>query len=169
MIATRRFHGHTVDFTNTLIVMTSNIGSQLIQQISQEGGDEDQMRSAVMEALHPNFLPEFLNRIDDIIKIRRIVDLQIRFLQAKLQKQDIQLAVTDAARAAIAAQGFDPTFGARPLKRVIQQRIQNPLATELLKGTISEGGTVEVDVQNGTFTFRLVEAPQSVVETVGVQ
>ena len=154
-------HGHTVDFTNTLVVMTSNLGSQLIQQVAREGGQDEEMQSAVKEVLHASFLPEFLNRIDDIIvfhpltrnEIRRIVDLQITQLQRKLEKQDIRLQVTDAARQAIAAQGFDPTFGARPLKRVIQQRIQNPLATELLRRGIQPGEVLEVDHQQDGFTF----------------
>lgn len=154
-------HGHTVDFSNTLIVMTSNLGSQLIQQVAREGGDDDEMQAAVKQVLHASFLPEFLNRIDDIIvfhpltrsELRRIVDLQIVHLQDKLQRQDIRLQVTDAARQAIAAEGFDPAYGARPLKRVIQQRIQNPLATELLRGEIQPGGVLEVDHQHDGFTF----------------
>ncbi len=166
--------GHTVDFTNTLIVMTSNVGSQLIQQISQQGGDEGEMRTVVMQALHAHFLPEFLNRIDDTIlfhaltreELRRIVDLQVRLLQNKLEKQAIRLTVTESARSAIAVQGFDVTFGARPLKRVIQQQIQNPLASELLKGTICEGGAVEVDYQEGEFTFQHQESPATAIETI---
>jgi ATP-dependent Clp protease ATP-binding subunit ClpB len=154
-------HGHTVDFSNTLIVMTSNLGSQLIQQVAREGGQDDEMQAAVKEVLHASFLPEFLNRIDDIIvfhplnrnEVRRIVDLQIVHLQDQLQRQDIGLHVTDAARQAIAAEGFDPAYGARPLKRVIQQRIQNPLATELLRGEIQPGGMLEVDHQHDGFTF----------------
>jgi ATP-dependent Clp protease ATP-binding subunit ClpB len=166
-------HGHTVDFSNTIVVMTSNVGSQLIQQVAQQGGDEDEMRETVTEALQSRFLPEFLNRIDDTIifhplnrnEIRRIVDLQVRLLEQKLAKQDISLTVTDAARDAIAAQGYDPTYGARPLKRLIQQRIQNPLATELLKGEIAEGGGVTVDCQNGEFTFEATGPQQTVVES----
>jgi ATP-dependent Clp protease ATP-binding subunit ClpB len=141
--------------------MTSNVGSQWIQQVTQEGGDESEIRAAVKEALHAHFLPEFLNRVDETIvfqplnrhEIRRIVDLQISLLEKKLAKQDIALAVTEAARNAIAAQGYDPTYGARPLKRVIQQRIQNPLAAELLRGEVAPGGGVRVDCQSGEFTF----------------
>jgi ATP-dependent Clp protease ATP-binding subunit ClpB len=165
-------HGHTVDFTNTIVVMTSNIGSQLIQQISQRGGDEDEMRSAVEESLSAHFLPEFLNRIDETIvfhplnrnEIRRIVDLQLTLLAAALARQGISLEVTPEARNAIAAQGYEPTYGARPLKRVIQQRIQNPLATELLKGDIVEGSGVVVDCQNGEFTFERTAPQTSVAE-----
>jgi ATP-dependent Clp protease ATP-binding subunit ClpB len=153
--------GHTVDFSNSIVVMTSNVGSQLIQQVTQEGGDEEEIRETVMEALQSRFLPEFLNRVDETIifhplnrnEIRRIVDLQILLLEKKLENQGVSLTVTDAARNAIAAQGYDPTYGARPLKRLIQQRIENPLATELLKGEIAGGGGVTVDCQSGEFTF----------------
>jgi ATP-dependent Clp protease ATP-binding subunit ClpB len=169
-------HGHTVDFTNTIVVMTSNIGSQLIQQIAQEGGDEDEMRSALKEALQSHFLPEFLNRIDETIvfhplnrhELRRIVDLQVDRLRQTLEHQGLVLTVTDAARNAIAAQGYDPTFGARPLRRLIQQRIQNPLATELLRGEIATGGGVMVDCQSGEFTFSTTPSGGPVVETVSV-
>ncbi len=139
-------HGRTVDFTNTIVVMTSNIGSQLIQQITQEGGSEQEMRDAVLGVLTGQFLPEFLNRIDETIifhpldrqHIRRIVEIQVARLAKQLEGAGMHLEVTDAAYAAIAAQGYDPTYGARPLKRVIQQQIQNPLATEILKGEFAE-------------------------------
>ncbi|MBM4002247.1 MAG: ATP-dependent chaperone ClpB [Planctomycetes bacterium] len=154
-------HGHTVDFTNTVVVMTSNTGSQAIQQIAEEGGSDDEMRSAIKESLKQHFLPEFLNRIDETIvfhplrreQIDRIVQLQVGRLQRQLEQKEIQLVVTGAACKAIAAEGYDPTYGARPLKRVIQQRIQNPLATELLQGDITQGTTVTVDYQHDGFTF----------------
>jgi ATP-dependent Clp protease ATP-binding subunit ClpB len=169
--------GHTVNFANTIVVMTSNIGSQLIQQISQEGGDEEEVGTAVMEAVRAQFLPEFLNRIDETIifhpldrrEIRKIVDLQLELLRKKLEHQGIALTVTEPARNLLAALGFDPTYGARPLRRVIQQRLQNPLATELLKGEIREGGGVQVDCQNNEFVFERRGPGQSVVETVAVQ
>ena len=169
-------HGKTVDFTNTIIVMTSNIGSQAIQQIAQEGGSEEEIREAVKESLHTRFLPEFLNRIDETIvfhplgraEIRRIVELQIQRLDAQLQQQGVSLTVTEAALNAIAAQGYDPTFGARPLKRVIQQRIQNPLATEILKGSISEGSNLRIDFRADDFTFDAVEPQETVVKTASV-
>jgi ATP-dependent Clp protease ATP-binding subunit ClpB len=158
--------GHTVDFTNTIIVMTSNVGSQMIQQISEQSGDEQEMREAVAEALRQHFLPEFLNRIDETIifhplnrhEIRRIVDLQLGLLEDTLAKQGIQLSVSEEARNRIAAVGYDPAYGARPLKRVIQQRIQNPLATELLQGGLTEGGTVRIDCQSGEFVFETLPA-----------
>jgi ATP-dependent Clp protease ATP-binding subunit ClpB len=154
-------HGHTVDFTNTVVVMTSNTGSQVIQQITEEGGSHDEMRAAIKESLKQHFLPEFLNRIDETIvfhplrreQIDRIVQLQVQRLQRQLEQKEIHLVVTSAACKAIAAEGYDPTYGARPLKRVIQQRIQNPLATELLQGDVAEGTTVTVDYQHDGFTF----------------
>jgi ATP-dependent Clp protease ATP-binding subunit ClpB len=153
--------GHTVDFTNTIVVMTSNIGSQVIQEIAKEGGSEEQMREAVTETLQTRFLPEFLNRVDEILifhplkreHIRRIVDLQIGRVRAQLEEKGIHLEVTAAALNAIAVEGYDPTYGARPLKRVIQQRIQNPLAVELLKREFAEGNRVKIDYQDGEFTF----------------
>jgi ATP-dependent Clp protease ATP-binding subunit ClpB len=155
--------GHTVDFTNTIIVMTSNIGSQLIQEIGRQGGTEDEMREAVKEALEGRFLPEFLNRIDEVIifhpldraQIRKIVDLQIERLQKQLEQANLQLVVSDEARDAIAERGYDPAYGARPLKRVIQQRIQNPLAAEILKGEFPEGSVVRVDYRESEFSFEL--------------
>ena len=158
--------GHTVDFTNTIIVMTSNIGSQLIQEISREGGSAEEIREAVEESLHSRFLPEFLNRIDETMifhpltraQIRKIVELQIEKLCDQLRQKGIELEVTTAAIDEIAAEGYDPTFGARPLKRVIQQQIQNPLAVELLKREFSEGSRVKIDCQDGEFAFERFDA-----------
>ncbi len=157
--------GHTVDFTNTIVVMTSNIGSQLIQEIAKEGGSEEQMRDAVMQTLGTRFLPEFLNRVDEIMifhplspdQIRRIVDLQVGRLRKQLEEKGIELDVTNAALAAIAEEGYDPTYGARPLKRVIQQRIQNPLAVELLKREFAPGSRVKIDYRDREFTFERSE------------
>jgi ATP-dependent Clp protease ATP-binding subunit ClpB len=158
-------HGRTVDFTNTLIVMTSNIGSQVIQQVALEGGGEEEIREAVRGALQSSFLPEFLNRIDETIifhpldkpQIRKIVALQVERLARQLEEHGIKLEVTDDALDAIAHQGYDPTYGARPLKRVIQQQIQNPLATEILKGNFGEGVTVRVDYRKDEFTFERIQ------------
>jgi ATP-dependent Clp protease ATP-binding subunit ClpB len=154
-------HGHTVDFTNTIIVMTSNVGSQMIQETFEEGGTYEEMRRGVMEALQARFLPEFLNRIDEIIvfrpldrsQIRRIVDLQIVHLERLLAQRGLALEVTEPAREEISRRGYDPSFGARPLKRVIQQELQNPLAAELLKGEFPEGSTVRIDFDGQDFTF----------------
>jgi ATP-dependent Clp protease ATP-binding subunit ClpB len=157
--------GHTVDFKNTIIVMTSNIGSQLIQEVTEQGGSEDEIREAVNQSLGTRFLPEFLNRVDEILifhplkreQIRKIVELQIGRLKAQLQEKGIGLEVTPAALDAIAAQGYNPTFGARPLKRVIQQQIQNPLAVEVLKKEFAEGASVKIDCVDGEFAFERVE------------
>ena len=153
--------GHTVDFTNTIIVMTSNIGSQVIQEIAKEGGTEGEMRDAVMETLQTRFLPEFLNRVDEIMifhplqkgQIRKIVELQVARLRKQLTDKGIELDVTETALDEIASEGYDPTYGARPLKRVLQQRIQNPLAVELLKREFEEGSHVKIDYFGGDFTF----------------
>ena len=154
-------HGHTVDFTNTIVVMTSNIGSQMIQEITRERGTLAEIKGAVKEALQEKFLPEFLNRIDETIvfqplardQIGRIVDLQLARLRKQLEQQEIALDVTSAARQTIGDEGYDPTFGARPLKRVIQQRIQNPLASAILKGDIPPGSGVQIDYSGDEFTF----------------
>jgi ATP-dependent Clp protease ATP-binding subunit ClpB len=154
-------HGRTVDFTNTLVVMTSNVGSQAIQQITQEGGSEEDIQAAVQTALKSKFLPEFLNRIDETIvfeplgweQVRRIVDLQLQHLEAKLAENHIRLIVSDAAAKQIASEGFDPQYGARPLKRVIQRRLQNPLATELLRRNVPEGTAIKVDYVDDGFIF----------------
>ncbi len=153
-------HGRTVDFTNTIVVMTSNIGSQLIMDLSGQEDDRE-IRNRVLGALRKEFLPEFLNRIDETIvfhplqknEIRQIVELQLAKLQERLSDQDLTLHVTDAAKATLADEGYDPVYGARPLKRVIQQRLQNELANRLLAGEFHEGSTITIDVQHGEFTF----------------
>jgi ATP-dependent Clp protease ATP-binding subunit ClpB len=157
-------HGHTVDFTNTIVVMTSNLGSQALMHIAQACGSHEEMRDAVQESVRTHFLPEFINRIDEVIvfhplardQIRRIVDLQVVRLARQLTQNEIELEVSEAARNAIAAEGYDATYGARPLKRVIQQKIQNPLATELLRGRVAAGGTVHVDFQGGELVLKAV-------------
>ncbi|MFP6613313.1 MAG: ATP-dependent chaperone ClpB [Pirellulales bacterium] len=164
-------HGHTVDFTNTIVVMTSNIGSQLIRQITQEGGSEDEIRESVTESLRARFLPEFLNRIDETIifhpldrdQIAAIVDLQIQRLADQLADRGVSLCVSPAARRAIAAEGYDPAYGARPLKRVIQQRIQNPLATEMLKGEIPEGGQISIDSEDEGYSIAVASSAEGAI------
>ena len=159
-------HGHTVNFSNTIIVMTSNVGSQLIQRITSEGGSATDIRESLEESLQNIFLPEFLNRIDETIvfqplereQVTKIVDLQLQKLADTLEKRGLDLVVTEAARARLAVDGYDPVYGARPVKRVIQQAVQNPLATELLKGEYPEGATVEVDFEDEGFTFRRVSS-----------
>ncbi len=154
-------HGHTVDFTNTIVVMTSNVGSHVIEEITREGGNEEQIREAVQETLRTRFLPEFLNRIDEVLifhplkpeAIHKIVGLQVERLKKMMAQKEIELEVTDRAVNAISLEGYDPTYGARPLKRVIQQRLQNPLAVELLKKESAAGTRVRIDFVDGEFTF----------------
>lgn len=151
----------TVDFTNTVIVMTSNIGSQMIQRVAEEGGSEDDMREAVQDSLRSRFLPEFLNRIDETIifeplkkeQIRKIVNLQIRRLEQQLADKHLTLSVTDKALDAIADEGFDPIYGARPLKRVIQRRLQNRLASELLRRDQDDLSPIQVDYVDGEYVL----------------
>ena len=152
--------GRTVDFTNTIVVMTSNIGSQMIIDLVGEEREGD-IRDRVMDALRHEFLPEFLNRIDEVIvfhplgrkEIRQIVDLQLKLLEKQLRDNGYGLQVTDAARDLLAAESYDPVYGARPLKRVIQQRLQNALANEILSGNFAEGSTIEVDGTPDGFIF----------------
>ena len=143
--------GRTVDFRNSVVIMTSNLGSQLIQEMSGEA-NYDRMKSAVLEVVGQHFRPEFINRIDDIVvfhplgreQIRRIVDIQLGYLQKRLADRDIQLELDDAARDRLGEAGFDPVYGARPLKRAIQQQLENPLAQRILKGEFGPGDTVRV-------------------------
>ena len=154
--------GRTVDFTNTVIVMTSNIGSQAIQRLTIENASQEEVQDAVHDALKTRFLPEFLNRIDETIvfhplnagQIHQIVSLQLEHLRKQLEQRQVELEVTAAAIDHIAKVGYDPAFGARPLKRVIQREIQNPLATELLKGSLGEGGKVIIDSDDEQIVFR---------------
>ncbi len=171
-------HGRTVDFTNTVVVMTSNAGSQAIQQVTERGGDEEDLRKAVQESLKARFLPEFLNRIDDIVifqplgrdEIRRIVSLQLGHLAKRLEENGLGLIVSEEAISEIASVGYDPTYGARPLKRVIQRDIQNPLATALLKNAYPEGSTIEVDYDGHQYTFaNREESPMQTPEAVGTE
>ncbi len=150
--------GRTVNFSNCIVVMTSNIGSQAIMELAGKA-DEKQIHSVVMEALRQHFLPEFLNRIDEIIvfhplgkeELRKIVDLQLTRLKKQLAENKFELEVTTAAKDLLTQEGYDPVYGARPLKRVIQQRLQNTLANEILAGNFAEGSTIVVDAENGEF------------------
>jgi ATP-dependent Clp protease ATP-binding subunit ClpB len=160
--------GHTVDFRNTLIVLTSNLGSEYLAALP-EGQPAEAARNQVMEVVRRSFRPEFLNRLDEIIlfnrlgrnEMKRIVDIQLRHLQQLLSDRKITLKIDDKAKTWLANTGYDPVYGARPLKRVIQRELQNPLATMLLSGTIKDGETVRVSVQDGQLTIndsRLAEA-----------
>ena len=158
-------HGRTVDFTNTVIVMTSNAGSQVIQQVTEEGGGEEEMQQAVQEALRARFLPEFLNRIDEIVvfhplqkdQIRNIVRLQLDRLATRLLENDLSVAFTDAAIDEIANAGYDPAYGARPLKRVIQKQIENRLATAILRSSYPDGSQIRIDHRGGDWMFEAIE------------
>jgi len=152
-------HGRTVDFKNTVIVMTSNLGSQMIQQMS--GDDYGVIKLAVMAEVKTHFRPEFVNRIDEIVvfhalsgkHIESIAAIQLKYLEARLAKLDIRLTVSDAALKQVAEAGFDPVYGARPLKRAIQQEIENPLAKEILGGKYAAGDTIKVGVAGGKIAF----------------
>jgi ATP-dependent Clp protease ATP-binding subunit ClpB len=151
--------GRTVDFKNTVIVMTSNLGSQMIQQMS--GDDYGVIKLAVMAEVKTTFRPEFINRIDEIVvfhalsekDIEAIARIQLKALEARLGKLEIRLDVAPAALAEVAKVGFDPVYGARPLKRAIQQQIENPLAREILAGTFAAGDTVSVTASGGRIAF----------------
>ena len=153
-------HGRTVDFKNAVIIMTSNVGSQYLQDLA--GKEPEEVRDMVMEALRASFRPEFLNRLDEVIifnqlgleEIKRIVDIQVEYLRARLADRKLDIRLSDRAKEVIASEGFDPDYGARPLKRVIQREVQDRLARRLLEGEFGEGDTVSVDVDpDGTFTF----------------
>ena len=154
-------HGRTVDFRNVVVVMTSNIGSQLIQEMAGEE-NYDAMKSAIMDVVGSHFRPEFVNRIDDLVvfhslgreHIRKIVDIQLSYLQERLAERDIRIHLSDAARDKLADAGFDPVYGARPLKRAIQQQVENPLAQEILQGKFNPGDVIEVGVANDRLDFR---------------
>jgi len=155
-------HGRTVDFRNTVIIMTSNVGSQWIQELA--GADRQELEKRVNDALRASFKPEFLNRIDEIIifqsltldEIVNIVDIQIDRLGRRLADRIIDLILSDSAKALIARQGYDPVYGARPLKRVIQQYIENPLSIEILEGKISEGTRVRAEAEGDKIVFKIV-------------
>src|SRR5690606_25612469 len=148
--------GRTVDFRNTLIIMTSNIGAEYLVGLKDED-DFDSARSFVLAEVKTKFRPEFLNRIDEILVFHRlkreqmaaIVDIQLGRLQKLLDDRKIQLELDDAARAWLADRGYDPAYGARPLKRVIQKNVQDPLAEQVLAGRIKDGDTVHVSVRDG--------------------
>ena len=153
--------GRTVDFRNCVIVMTSNLGSQRIQELAGED-NYDEMKSSVMEDVSQHFRPEFINRVDDVVvfhplgreHIRKIVDIQLSYLHDRLAERDMTIVLTDAARDRLAEAGFDPVYGARPLKRAIQQQVENPLAQEILQGRFKPGDTIEVAVDENRLEFQ---------------
>ncbi len=151
--------GRTVDFKNTVVVMTSNLGSQMIQQMA--GDDYQVIKLAVMGEVKAYFRPEFINRIDEVVvfhaldekHIQSIARIQLQYLEARLAKLQMNLNVSDAALTELAQAGFDPVFGARPLKRAIQAQIENPLAKEILEGRFGAKDTITVDCRNGAMVF----------------
>ncbi len=157
-------HGRTVDFKNTVVIMTSNIASQQIQELTEEAGADWEIEAHVKEALKQHFKPEFLNRVDEIIvfhmltkdDLRKIVDIQLDYLGGRLRQRGINVEYTDGARQQIMDEGYDPVFGARPLKRTIQQRLENRLAAELLAGKFTEGDTIKIGADLHRFSFEKV-------------
>jgi len=147
--------GRTVDFKNTIVIMTSNLGSQVIQELA--GRDDDKMKQLIMEAVRAHFRPEFLNRVDEILifhtlslsQIKQIVEIQLKRLEKRLAEKKLSLEVTDKAKEFLAKEGYDPVFGARPLKRTIQRLLQDPLARRLLEREFTEGDTIKADAARG--------------------
>ena len=161
-------HGRVVNFKNTVVIMTSNIGGQWIRDLA--GRDEEEMRRRVLEALNQHFSPEFLNRVDEIIifhslsleDLVKIVDIQLGHLERRLTEHKVTLHVTDEAKRYLAQEGYDPVYGARPLKRVIQRELQDPLAREMLQGKFADENTVRVDVEDGRLVFQKEAVPEHV-------
>ena len=156
--------GRTVDFKNTVIIMTSNIASPQIQQVTEESGSDWEIEAHVKDALKQIFKPEFLNRVDEIIvfhmltkdNLTKIVDIQLDYLAQRINARNLQVEFADRARKQIMEEGYDPAYGARPLKRTIQQRIENPLASEILAGKFAEGDTIRIDASQHRFIFQKV-------------
>jgi ATP-dependent Clp protease ATP-binding subunit ClpB len=150
--------GRTVDFKNTVLIMTSNLGSREIQEVQD---DEKQTREAVLQILREHFKPEFLNRVDDIVIFRQlsreqiveIIEVQLERFRSMLADRNMTLVLEDSARELLAREGYDPMYGARPLKRAIQTLIQNPLATKLLRGEVLPGQTIRVRAEGDAMEF----------------
>jgi ATP-dependent Clp protease ATP-binding subunit ClpB len=162
--------GRTVDFRNTVVIMTSNLGSQYIAERSLAGGEagalDEGTRRQVMEALREHFRPEFLNRVDEIIffhalgreHMKKIIDIQVAGLMKRLEERKIRVSLTDAAKDQLVSEGYDPTYGARPLKRTIQRRVLDPLALRVLEGEFGEGDAIAVDARGGQIEFEKSES-----------
>ncbi|MDD4172377.1 MAG: AAA family ATPase, partial [Syntrophomonas sp.] len=158
-------HGRTVDFKNTIIIMTSNLGSQyLLEGINEKGEISETARNQVMNELHKWFRPEFLNRVDETVlfkpltlpEIERIVELMVDDLRDRLQERQIKLELTEGAKLFIAAEGYDPIFGARPLKRFLQSKLETLVGRALVSGQVVDGAAIQVDSQNGKLTINWV-------------
>jgi len=158
--------GRTVDFRNTVIVMTSNLGSQMIQELATDDSAESytQMKAAVMGVVQAHFRPEFINRLDEIVvfhpldkaQIREIARIQTQYLGKRLGERGIRLELADSALQLLGNVGFDPVYGARPLKRAIQQQLENPLATKILSGEFGNGDSIRVEAEGGQLVFSKV-------------
>ena len=156
--------GRTVNFKNTVLIMTSNLGSQMIQQMADQ--DYQVVKLAVMGEVKTHFRPEFINRIDEIVvfhaldeaNIAAIARVQLKQLEKRVAAMDMDIRVSDAAVNELAKAGFDPVYGARPLKRAIQQQLENPLSRAILEGKFAPKDTIEVNVKNGVFTFEKARA-----------
>jgi ATP-dependent Clp protease ATP-binding subunit ClpB len=154
--------GRTVDFRNTVLIMTSNVASDLVQEMAQREADAESSKGRLMDALRRTFRPEFLNRIDEIVifralgseEIHKIVDIQLEDLRKRLRERKISITLSPEARDLLAQRGYDPVFGARPLKRTIQRMVENPLAVEVLAGHFQEGDRIRIDVEGETLGFR---------------
>ena len=154
--------GHTVDFKNAVIIMTSNIGSQYILDLAGDDSNYEEMRDRVMEAMHASFRPEFLNRIDENIifhsltksQLREIVKLQVQFLEGRLEDKKMSLKFADPALNCLADMGYDPVYGARPLKRAIQKELETPIAKQILRGKLKNGDTIFIDVEDQHLVFK---------------
>ncbi len=170
-------HGRTVDFKNTVVIMTSNVGSHLI--LAYRGGDDpesfEQMKKEVLDVLRQQFRPEFLNRVDEIVvfhslsreHLKRIVDIQLERLRARLAERHIALELTERAKEHLALAGYDPSYGARPLKRAIQREIETPLGRLLIKGDIQDGQTVSVDFDRASGALKFSESRTAVEQDEG--
>jgi ATP-dependent Clp protease ATP-binding subunit ClpB len=153
--------GRTVDFKNTVLIMTSNFASQQILRLSEEQGAEWEIEAHVKDALRKHFKPEFLNRIDETIifhllsreNLEQIVRIQLRYLTERLKERHLEIEFTESAQKQLMDEGYDPSYGARPLKRVIQQRLENPLAAELIAGKFSEGDKIRISADGHQFQF----------------
>ena len=156
-------HGRTVDFRNSIIIMTSNLGSHFIQELSDEG----KIRERIQETLRDHFRPEFLNRIDEVIifhrlgmgEIKQIVEIQLRHLGRRLAERKMQVTLSEAAKQLLAKVGFDPVYGARPLKRALQRLVLDPLATRILEGEFREGDHILVGAEGDQIVFTKAAAP----------
>jgi ATP-dependent Clp protease ATP-binding subunit ClpC len=167
-------HGRTVDFSNTVVIMTSNLGSKEFQRggigfLRKEEGDEQKMRSDMESALKKNLLPELLNRIDDVIvfhpltkeHLKRIVDLLVHEVERRLSERKIKLEVNEEAKGWLVQKGYDPVYGARPLRRAIQKYVENPISTKILQGEFKEGDTVAIILQEDELSFAALKTAKA--------